>query len=161
MAEKTGAGLNRHRSEQVVGTPQEFIDAVEVRFGMLNWDLACSPGNCKGASGGWYSEQFDALQESWTDRGLCWLNPPFNSIAKWARKADEEAAHGARIIMLTPASISTNWFRDHVHNKAHVIPVQRMRFDGHNQDFPKDLMLSIYWGGISGFGERWDWKAEK
>lgn len=33
LATKTGASLNRHRSETTVGTPQAFVDACARRYG--------------------------------------------------------------------------------------------------------------------------------
>ena len=44
---RTGAMLNRHRSNQVVATPPEFIAVVERRFGKITIDLAEPAENAK------------------------------------------------------------------------------------------------------------------
>lgn len=158
----TGASMNKHGSKQTVCTPPELIAAVEGRFGLLEWDLACDSENCVGRNGGFKHDLGDdALLGGWSNFGLCWLNPPFGQIGKFAEIAALEQCYGARIITLVPASVSTNWYRDHVHGKAYCIPIKRVRFVGHAQDFPKDMMLVVYWGGISGWGEPWDWRAKK
>lgn len=95
----------------------------------------------------------------WYDDTL-WLNPEFNNIAVWAEKCAEEARfmRRGRILLLTPASIGTNWFRDHVEGKAMVEGLSpRLIFKGEKDPYPKDLMLSVYGQAHSGFGT-WKWK---
>lgn len=154
--EKTGESLNRHKSEQSVGTPRELLDAVERRWGRLQFDLAADANNAVAFN--FFSKEDDALRQSWAGRGLCWLNPPFDDIPRFAARCKAEARRGARIIMLTPAAVSTNWYAAHVQGHALVYPIKRCRFVGHDADFPKDLMLSLYGWGISGWGHFWNWK---
>jgi len=153
-----------HQSEQVVGTPPEFLASVVKRFGLLNVDLAANidnrvterflgPGSVLGQ---------DSLSFDWAklriDGDWMWLNPPFSDIAPWAEKCAAESARGAKILMLTPASIGSNWFRDHVHRKAYVLAIPRLTFVGHASAYPKDLILSVYADGLTGF-DTWDWRC--
>lgn len=39
---KSGASLNRYKSEQDVRTPRDFLDAIENRFGKIDFDLAAT-----------------------------------------------------------------------------------------------------------------------
>lgn len=156
-AKPTGASNNRHRSTQNVGTPPELLDAVRDRFGELTFDLAASHENAVCAK--YFTEYDDALVQSWPT-GLNWLNPPFGNIGAWVKKAyaESQLQPHCRVIMLVPASVSTNWYRDYVDGKAYCIPIRRVKFVGHDQVFPKDMMLIVYGSGMTGWGSQWDWR---
>ncbi len=143
-------------SEQSVGTPWEFIRAVEARFCKIGIDLAASFENRKAQV--FIDEESDSLSVDWSAAsGDAWLNPPFRNIGPWAAKCASNRNPDHLIFMLTPASISSNWFRDHVHGHARVFALNpRMKFEGHKDVFPKDLILSVY-GFDPGF-EVWRWK---
>lgn len=152
---KTGPTINRGGSKQDYSTPADFITAVSHRFGCPAFDLAASVDNKKAP--GWFSKQDNSLIQEWHKiGGLLWLNPPFNNISPWAKKCDDESRLGARILLLTPASVGSNWFCNHVHRKALVLGLNgRICFDGKN-GFPKDCILSCYGFGV-GF-DTWRWK---
>lgn len=157
------------KSEQTVGTPEEFIMAVEERFGPLTIDLASDAANAKAPM--WIPPERDSLKVKWfpTYEGNAWLNPPFGDCKTWAAKCarmakrmrgdmDHPEKPGDRIFLLTPASVGANWFRDHVYGKALVLALSpRLKFVGHLTHFPKDLILSVY-GEKPGFA-LWDWKG--
>ena len=155
---------------QTWATPWEFIRAVEVRFGPIHADLACTRENAK-AGVGLFHPDVDALAVSWADRfpdGVLFVNPPFAKIEPWAAKcAIESTRRKGLILMLTPAAIGTDWFAAHVHRKAQVIGIRpRIPFDGtpinpktgKPDGFPKDLMLTVYGLGFSGF-DTWRWRS--
>jgi len=149
------------RSKQDYGTPWPFIDAVVERFGPLAWDLAADSDNTKAAQH--FDIEQDSLKQNWTAlQGNLWLNPPFGDIGPWARKCAETRTgpgEGRRIFLLTPASIGSCWFAEHVHGKALVLGLSpRLSFDGKNS-YPKDLMLSVY-GRPPGF-DVWRWDAKE
>jgi phage N-6-adenine-methyltransferase len=146
------------KSRQDYATPPEFIAAVVERFGPLAWDLAADAKNHKAPS--YYTAERDSLAQDWTClRGTLWLNPPFGDIAPWARKCRASMPFfpvGTRIVMLTPASIGSCWFAEHVHGHALVMGISpRLSFDGKNS-YPKDLALMVY-GQTPGF-DVWRWK---
>ncbi len=155
-------------TKQDYGTPRAFIHAVERRFGRLVCDLAAEDHNAKVEA--FYTPQDDSLVQKWAEdfpTGNLWLNPEFVNIEPWAEKCGEESAKRlGLILMLTPASIGTDWFSRHVHRKAMVFGLSpRMAFDGTPPNarsgrvdvYPKDLMLSVYGHGLSGFDVwRWD-----
>jgi phage N-6-adenine-methyltransferase len=147
------------KSKQDYETPREFIDAVEQRFGSIVHDLAASRGN---VCAGYYTEECDSLARDWSGvfpEGTLWLNPPFSNIAPWAAKCFEESKkrHGL-ILMLTPAAIGTNWFSQHIAHKAYVLALSpRMAFGDQEDPYPKDLMLTVFGYGLSGF-DTWRWK---
>ncbi len=154
----TGASFNRGRSNQDRETPNDFIKAVEQRFGPIEYDLAADALNAQSTR--YFSEQDDALVQDWHHiAGLLWLNPSFARIKPWVKKCQLEARKGARIVLLVPGSIGTEWFANHVHGHAMVLGLRpRLSFDGVNP-YPKDLMLAVYGpSDAPGFG-LWKWKT--
>ena len=145
------------RSKQDYGTPWDFIRAVQRRFGNIDVDLAARRDNAKAPR--WIGPARNSLRVCWSRiylRSLGWLNPPFDNIEPWAAKCAVET--GLRIIMLTPASVGTNWFADHVHGRAWVLALSpRLTFEGHEDPFPKDCMLSLFGFGKPRF-DLWRWK---
>lgn len=137
-------------------TPGEFIEAVERKFGPISFDLAASPG--ESVCPNYFSEVENSLIQCWSDlKGLLFLNPPYANIRVWAKKCAEEGAKKAHILLLTPASVSTNWFWDYVQSNAMVYCIQpRIRFVGAKDLYPKDLILSEFGSGLTGM-QRWKW----
>lgn len=162
------------KSEQVVGTPWELIDAVEARFGRLRFDLAATADNCKVRNGGKVMrnarfgpgspEGIDALTQDWSalGRNLCWLNPPYGNIKEWAAKCFRHAsaaAFGGQIFFLIPASVGSNWWAQYVDGSAFVYFLSpRLVFQGHSASYPKDIALCRYNGPRKAGYECWRWK---
>lgn len=160
--------FNASKSRQDYRTPPEFIAAVEERFGWIGWDLACTGKNVVGSSkrGFFYDDGVDALALDWARElkpahgVLHWLNPPFRETAKWVGKVAETAAAcpSFRAVVLAPASIDSEWFRDHVDGKAYVMGVNpRLRFVGESDPYPGSLMLLHYGFGFAG-ASPWRWR---
>ncbi len=149
-----------HLSKQDYATPVEFIIAVEAKFGHIGFDLAAEPDTSKAGPYSCFTKEENALTKDWHElatNGWLWLNPPFGDIGAFAEKCAIESEKGARILMLVPASIGSNWFRAHVLRKAMVFGLNpRMSFDGIAM-YPKDLMLVVYTNGVNGF-DQWRWK---
>lgn len=157
---KTGPTINRGGSKQDYGTPRDFLDAVERKFGKIAFDLAAHKRNAVVPD--FFSKRQDALKQRWhgLHSGILWLNPPFGTIPKWAKKCAWEAQLGAKILFLVPASVGSEWFYEHCHRKALVLPLrQRITFRGQTEPFMKDLMLVAYGFGKTGF-QPWRWKEE-
>jgi phage N-6-adenine-methyltransferase len=149
------------RSKQDYGTPWELIRAVEARWGKLTIDLAANEDGSNAKAPRWLWDAFNCNWSNQIDIGIGWLNPPFADIEPWVKKASEETA---RIIMLVPASIGSNWFAEYVHSYAHVVGLRpRLAFQGCHvldkhgvpkcggdstcdgcQGYPKDCMLLLY-----------------
>ncbi len=153
------------RSKQDYGTPWAFIRAVERRFGSLVHDLAATAENRKAPSHYGPDLEIDSLEKDWAAEfptGNLWLNPPFGNIEAWASKIAHEQApfrHGL-ILFLTPASIGSNWFAEHVNRRAMVLGLApRLTFEGTSDPYPKDLMLSVFGMGMNGF-DTWRWDAD-
>lgn len=154
-------------SKQDYGTPAEFIAEVEIRFGDLCIDLAAREDNKKAPR--CITPEEDSLAQPWLNffsgGDVGWLNPPFAHIGPWAAKCAEwlEAARAVnlqgRILMLAPASVGSNWYRDHVHGKAYVLFLNdRLTFVGAKDPYPKDCMLCVYDTATGPGFDVWRWK---
>jgi hypothetical protein len=155
------------KSEQVVGTPTEFIDAVEHRFGPILLDVAALSSNRVrqvrwfGPGSSYGEDAFAAPSWKAVLGGISWLNPGFDDIARWVARAKAEGEAGARIALLVPLS-SSNWAAEFVHGHAQVEALNpRLRFVGHTQVFPKDLMLALYGPGFAVGFHVWQWKPSR
>lgn len=134
-------------SKQTYATPWQFIHALEARFGPIDFDLAASDTNAKAKQ--WITEEANSLSSvcQWHKLSAAnmFLNPPFGVIGPWAQKCLEQSLLGARILLLVPAAVGSNWFRDFVHQRAAVKFLSpRIQFDGADDPYPKDLILAHY-----------------
>ena len=156
-------------SNQVVGTPWDFVHAVERRFGPLSIDLAALATNSKAPL--FVSPEVDTLAIDW--RALVpgdhkssvnmWLNPEYSEIAPYAKKCAESCGtpttDGPTIFLLVPASVGSQWYWNYVHGRAlvHVL-YPRLTFEGHADPYPKDLILAAYGpppGFVRGLWKEW------
>lgn len=162
-----GPTMKRHKSAQDLETPNEFIRAVQHKFGLLSWDLACNTNNSKAPA--LITSSDDSLVVVWSElesvymekRTLLWLNPPFDPITPWVRKCAEESQRGAEILLLSQASIDSNWFWSYVYPHATVYTLDRIKFVGQDHVYPKPLILSHYHSGAGHEPlRRWRWKEE-
>jgi hypothetical protein len=154
-----------HRSRQDYGTPLELVAACTQRFGILTWDAAATADNTLVPERFFSKTGLSAFDADWqrafVRSDLVWLNPEFGGIAtdwaplvsRWTRKLP-----WLRVLMLTPASIGSEWFQQYVHRKAMVLGLSpRLHFVGAEDPYPKDCMLSCFGFGVTGFDVwRWD-----
>jgi phage N-6-adenine-methyltransferase len=164
-------------SKQDFATPWDLFRACEKKFGPIGFDLAAHDRNTKHER--FFSMKDDALKQDWhaiddaQDPPLLWLNPPFADIGPWAKKCAAEHKLGAQILLLVPAAVGSNWFRDFVFPHAHVFALNgRVPFmpDKPTWGYPKDCMICHYgdWEQY-GFGaaalllhrfDVWSWKND-
>lgn len=154
-----------HRSRQDYATPPELVRAIEARFGALTWDVAATAENAVVPDRFFSSDGIDARSDNWAARftrsDLLFLNPEFSGIASTWVPLVSRWTHRLpwlRLIMLTPASVGSEWFQAFVHRKAMVLALSpRLTFVGEKDPYPKDCMLSCFGFGVSGFDVwRWD-----
>ncbi len=150
-----GAKLNRGGSRQDYKTPKTLMTSIYQRFGIPGFtlDAAASPENTQAEC--FYSETDNGLILPWMS--WTWCNPPFGDIAPWVRKADAEQKRGASSVILVPASVGSNWWKNWVHDKAHVVFLNgRITFVGATDPYPKDCALLMY-SPFSGGYSIWSW----
>jgi phage N-6-adenine-methyltransferase len=155
------------RSKQDYATPPEFVEAVARCVGAslgpsrtgFAIDLAASAANSKGRV--FYSEEDDSLVQPWAaalGAAWGWLNPPFAQIGPWVKKCAMEAERGAKVAVLLPSGVGTEWFAAFVARRAHVLFVRpRLTFMGETTPYPKDLMVCLYNRPFHGY-DTWRWR---
>lgn len=155
-------------SEQSVGTPAVFLDAVRNRMRMprnFAVDLAADDSNF--VTEPYFTRQTDSLSQQWSlycgsGRGWGWLNPEFAGIYPWAQKCWEESRLGAEVLLLVPAATGASWWVDYVQGKGYVTYLQgRITFVGHAAGYPKDLALIAYAPWLEGGSCTWRWDPPK
>lgn len=151
------------RSRQCYETPKEFIEAVETRFGRLDFDLAATPKNTKAEK--FFTRRQNALTRLWVPRDYrFWLNPPYGHIMPWAKKCESTAATlsaSGSILLLVPASVCSQWFINHVWGKAFVNLLSPRLCFIRKEPYPKDLILCVYKRRKPKTNEQfvyWDWQ---
>jgi hypothetical protein len=154
------------KSEQAVRTPPEFLASVARRFGPIRWDLAANDENHVVPN--WYGPGSpngeDTYAKQWhLHGGVLWLNSEFDQLAEATAKSKADGRQGARVVQLSPASVSTEWFARNVHGQALVLFLRpRLTFVNQTDPFPKDLAI-FAWGPwvAPGFATwRWDHPTE-
>lgn len=93
---------------QTLATPWPVLRRIErVLDERFDLDVCAEDHTAKAAR--WYTVDDDGLAQRWS--GLCWCNPPYDSIARWVGKAFEEhRVHGVRTVLLVPARTGMTWF---------------------------------------------------
>lgn len=152
----------RGESKQDYGTPKPLIEAVKRGLGIKEFafDLAATKANAKALK--YYTIADNALAQDWAGDGWHWLNPPYAHIQPWIMKAYESRiAYDAKIAMLLPASVGSNWWRHYVHNEARVWFLnRRVQFDGAKDVSPKDHAIILYGPWLSKGYHIWDFETE-
>lgn len=114
-----------HRSKQNFCTPENFLAAVKHKLGIREFaiDLAAEEDNT--VADEWYDQEMNALVQTWAYGPAAswnWLNPEFGDLNPWVARAWGELQRaGAQTAVLVPAGVGSDWWRDWVHEKAHVL----------------------------------------
>lgn len=154
------------RSRQDYQTPPEFLISLRERLSIADFALDAAATYTNSVSSAYLDETINALHDdtSWISHqpgGWTYCNPPFGRVGPWVRKAWIEAGRGASIAMLLPAGVGSNWWRDYVDGRAHVLLLNgRLTFVGQTTPYPKDCVLLLYTPFIQGGYEVWDWRHE-
>lgn len=166
---RTGPSIKRGSSKQDYCTPRALVEAIEERFGPIWFDLAATSGNCVVGAGNpkggncYFGPDNqdpklrDSLEQNWSAvKGNAYCNPPFANLAPWAAQSATVSHRRAWTLLLVPAAVDSNWYSEHVHGKAFVMPLSpRIAFD--KDPYPKGILLAAFGFGVVGF-EPWRWK---
>jgi phage N-6-adenine-methyltransferase len=163
----------KHRSKQDYETPDDFLAATKHLLGIqaFAFDYAATPENAKATH--FWTPDDDSLSKSpilWSRPFVSyrrsqmwgWLNPPYTNIGPWTLACAQAKIEGARIAMLVPAGVGSNWFRDHVFGDACVLFLNgRLTFVGSKDCYPKDCLLLLWASDLNDEGcHIWTWKGE-
>jgi phage N-6-adenine-methyltransferase len=105
-------------------TPPEVFDPLHAEIG-FTLDVCATAASAKVPR--FYSEADNALERSWAGE-RAWMNPPYGrEVYAWTRKARLEAAAGALVVGLLPASTDLAWWHEDVLGHAEVLRWYRGR----------------------------------
>ena len=141
--------------------------AVKTRFRIEQFahDFAAERSNTKARH--WFGRGIDALSfEDWSayipEREWGWLNPEFGHIRPWAERCVETGWMDRNIMLLTPAAVGSNWYREVVEPHGYCLFLNgRLHFDPAHPTwgYPKDCMLSLFGPGFHGYSnDTWVWR---
>lgn len=152
-APRQGADVNNG----VYRTDKRFLKVVRSEFKIV-FDLASSDDNCVVKRH--FTEKDDALSRDWPrGAGYSWLNPPYRDIWPWAQRCYEQSLRGSKTLLLVPASVGADWFKQWVWGKAEIRFLNgRLTFEGHAQGYPKDLMLAVFDRTRASGASIWNWR---
>jgi phage N-6-adenine-methyltransferase len=120
-------------------TPQDLFDELDEEFG-FDVDVCATPASAKCQR--FFTEADDGLAQDWV--GVCWMNPPYEKIGPWVRKAWESAQAGATVVCLLQASTDTRWWwRFCRHGEIRFLP-GRLRFGGCDHAAPFGSAVVIF-----------------
>ena len=95
-------------------TPNQILAAIVATIGKIALDPCASSYKRHHFAAVNLSKSRDGLKHSapWPRRAVTFVNPPYGrEIVAWAKLAAEQAKLGAKIVMLVPARVDTQWWR--------------------------------------------------
>lgn len=128
------------------GTPQEFYDKLDWRFGPFNLDPCADSDNAKCTK--FFTEDEDGLSQSW-EGFTSFVNPPYGrGIEKWIKKAYEESRKGdTKVVMLIPARTDTKYWHQYVMKADEIHFVKgRLKFGDSENSAPFPSAVVVFDG---------------
>ena len=105
-------------------TPPEVFGPLDAEFG-FTLDPCATSESAKCLR--YFDEATDGLAQSWAGE-VVFMNPPYGrEVYAWTRKAREEAAKGATVVGLLPASTDLKWWHEDVVGHASEVRYIRGR----------------------------------
>jgi phage N-6-adenine-methyltransferase len=119
-------------------TPAELFAELDSEF-HFETDLCATPENAKCTK--FFTKEQDGLKQQWA--GVCWMNPPYDRVGDWIKKAAESAERGAKVVALLPARTGTNWFHDYCLGRE-IRFLRRLKFGDGEDDARFASMVVIF-----------------
>ena len=128
-------------------TPIELFKQIDEEF---NFQLdPCTSSSKHGnlETPRYYTKKEDGLMQDWWPHSPAFVNPPFDNIGPWLRKAHFESRRGCTCVVLVPSKTDTAWWHDLVLEKADEIRYirGRVKFEGFEQAFIFGCAMVIYY----------------
>lgn len=119
-------------------TPDSIFVPLNNEF-KFEWDVCATKENAKCV--GFYTLQDDGLSTAWF--GRCWMNPPFNSAARWVKKAYESEL--AMTVALLPSRTNTNWWHTYCMRATEIrFVLGRPKFGSAWHGLPQPLAIVVF-----------------
>lgn len=99
---------------QTWNTPRSLFDPLN---DIWKFELDCACLEESALCDSFFTPETDGLNSDW-GKHICWLNPPYDDIKSWAKKAAEAFRGGATVMMLIPSRTDTAAFHNYVKDTA-------------------------------------------
>jgi phage N-6-adenine-methyltransferase len=126
-------------------TPPAFIEYVEqdIIGRKITFDVCALPETAKAPN--YFTPADDGLTRDWPRKGVCWMNPPYDELAAWLKKAADEALGGSVVVALIPARTDTVAFQEAASRASAVVFIKgRLKFVGAKDSAPFPSALLIF-----------------
>jgi phage N-6-adenine-methyltransferase len=101
------------------------------------------------------NKEIDALNQNWSEfskkyigerKPVCFMNPPYNRklMAKFIKKALEEALNGVKTVCLLPSRTDTRWFHEYCTKGKITFLKGRLKFSDNRYNAPFPSMIVIF-----------------
>jgi len=105
-------------------------------------DVCATQENAKHSK--FFSKEENALVQNW-EKHICWMNPPFNELKLWVKKAFEEGQkENTMVVCLLPARTNTTWFHDYCLKGEVRFIKGRPKFNEGKHGLPQPLAIVIF-----------------
>jgi len=85
----------------------------------------------------------DMLGSDWGS--CCFVNPPYNKISDWIKKAFNEWNKGKTIVLLIPSRTDTRWWHDYIMKATEIRFIKgRLCFDDCNSPAPFPSAIIVF-----------------
>ncbi len=107
-------------------TPDDIFTQLDKEF-HFTLDVAADDINTKCKT--YFTEKSNGLLQSWNNH-ICWMNPPYDNIEAWMRKAlIEKLINRVTTVCLLPARTDVKWFWNYVIDHAEIRLIKgRLKF---------------------------------
>lgn len=138
-------GKSKKRKQDIL-TPQPIVDLVEELFaGPIVLDPCATLDKrdlvqamfCYHGPG-----HVDGLGAVWEDCTYC--NPPYKNLQTWLLKAQKEADHGNRVVVLCPVRSNRVWWRAARDSASTYVELNPVTFVGYTSAFPPAMCMMVW-----------------
>lgn len=108
MDDNKNISVHFSSKSQTWNTPLEIFNPLNDLWG-FTLDVACLSDSALCSK--YFTPDDDGLEQDWGNE-ICWMNPPYNDIRTWAKKAAAAYKNGATVVVLIPARTDTQACQD-------------------------------------------------
>ena len=132
MEEENKHSVHFSSKSQTWNTPLEIFNPLNDLWG-FTLDVACLPDSALCSK--YFTPEDDGLEQDWGNE-ICWMNPPYDDIRTWSKKAVSAYKNGATVVVLIPARTDTQACQDILFPNASVVCFIKGRLKFDNPSLP-------------------------
>lgn len=122
-------------------TPIELFYRLNNEFN-FTLDVCALPETAKCKN--YFTPEIDGLKQNWAPH-ICWMNPPYDDIISWIKKAYEESLKGALVVVLVPSRTDTKWFTEYAMKANEIRFIKgRLKFGGSTNSAPFPSCIIVF-----------------